>query len=83
MDIDNHDFRPLFKRYMGSGYFRDKAKQLRVTRHTLSRILGGVTSNPEILDECLNELGTKVEQRNKSLQRIKELTETHKQLQGL
>lgn len=82
MENNNHDYRPLFKRHMGSGYFEKKAKDFRVTPKTISNVLGGLNANPAILDECLSELKEKLEQRDKALRRIHELTETHKQLQG-
>lgn len=81
--MERQDFRDLFKRFMGSGYFQRKAKELRVTRHTISNILGGKVQNPAILDKCLTELNEKMDSRATAIHRIQELTKTHKQLQQL
>lgn len=83
MENHSHDYRPLFKQYMGSGYFRKKAKDLRISRQTLSNILGGKTQNTKVLDDCLSELKEKMDTRAAALRRVKELTKIHKQLQGI
>lgn len=82
-EIEQKDFRPLFKRFLGSGYFQTKAKALKVTRHTLSNVLGGKVENPKILEVCLAELEAKMTARAEAIERINHLTRTHKQLQGL
>lgn len=79
---ERQDFRPLFKRFMGSGYFQRKAKELRVTRETISNILGGKGDNPKILNHCLAELQREMEEQAAAIKRIQELTEIHKQLQN-
>lgn len=80
---ERQDLRPLFKRTMGSGYIKDKAKHFRVHRDTISNILGGITSNPEILNECLAELEAKMSQKASALERIQKLMQTHQQLQNI
>lgn len=82
IDIDTKDWRPLFKRYMGFGYMSTKSLKLRIARQTLSNILAGKRINPEILDECLQELKQKMETRAAAVKRVNELTQIHRQLQG-
>lgn len=81
--METKDWRPLFKMYMAAGYFKKKARQFKVERHTISNILSGRTKNPTILDECLKELREKMDARASAIARVRELTQTHRELQEL
>jgi len=74
------DYRPLFKRYMGPGYFQRKAEEKRMSRQNLSNILKGRTNNVAVLEECLSELNEKIDIRTRTLQHANNLTELHKRL---
>ena len=74
------DIRSLCKTYLGSGYFRRKASQLRISRQQLDNILSGKSKNPEVYDECLGEVRERMEQRQANFERVEQLQELERKI---